>query len=98
MEHRHEPIVTLDGLIKCKDCGKILENTELELAKVNSATMARRLLGEIAVAGKYQVKSMDGFPVYSREQNGILEEITGEKLSARNYRIYKTLSMVGGDV
>ena len=91
-EHIHDPLVGLDSLIRCRTCGKILPYMEEELSKVTSAKRARRLLEEIASAGKYTVSSSEGaFAVYSRDKNGIREEITGKRISARNYRVYKRL-------
>ena len=98
MEHKHEPLVQLDGLIKCRICGELLPYAEEEICKVSSAMRVRRVLEEIAVAGEYTADSYEkGFIVYSKKQNGIIEEVTGEKLSDRNYRVYKRLISKGGD-
>ena len=96
--HIHDPTITLDGRIQCRDCGETLTNAEREITKVNSATRVRGVLEEIAMAGQYVVTGQhDGFPVYSRKlDNNITEEVTGEKLADRSYKVYKILSM-GGD-
>ena len=99
MEHKHEPLVQLDGMIKCRTCGIILPYAEEEICKVSSAMRVRRVLEEIAVAGGYYAASYEqGFIVYSKKQDGIVEEVTGEKLSDRNYRVYKRMVSKGGDV
>ena len=91
MEHKHEPIISLDGQIKCRTCGKILPFFEEELAKVSSAIRLRRILEEIAVAGNYTAISFHrGFVVYSKKIDNLREEVTGEKVANREFRIYKT--------
>ena len=99
MEHKHEPIIQLDGLIKCRTCGEILSSMEEEITRVSSARRVIKVLQEIAVAGKYRASSFAGeFVVYSRDRNGNREEVTGQKISERNYRIFKrTISVEGGD-
>ena len=98
MEHKHFPEIQLDGTIKCKDCGQTLPYAEEEICKVSSAMRVRRVLEEIAIAGEYMAASYEkGFMVYSKRQNGITEEVTGEKLSERNYRVYKRLVTEGGE-
>ena len=92
MEHKHEPSVDLNGLITCRTCGQILPYAEQELGKVSSAIMANRLLDEIAVKGGFHAESFEGdFIVYSKDNNGITEEITCRKKSNRVYIIYKKL-------
>ena len=99
MEHKHSVVVTLDGLIRCSTCGNILPQSEEEICKVTSAVQARRALEEIAVAGKYNAQYFGNyFVVYAKESNGVREEVTGEKVAERQYRIYKRLvSTKGGD-
>ena len=92
MKHIHEPLVSLDNIIKCRTCGQILPYVEQELGKVSSARMANRLLGEIAVKGGFHAGSFDGdFIVYSRDKDGIREELTVEKKSERVYIILRKL-------
>ena len=92
-EHKHEALVRLDGFIQCKTCGQILPSMEETISKVNSATRAIRVLSEIAVAGKYRAYSFDkGFIIYSKEKDGLREEVTAEKIADREYRIYKRIS------
>ena len=92
MTHEHEALIGLDGLIKCKTCGEILACAEQELGKVSSARMANRLLSELAIKGQYTAKSFeDGFISFSKDNNGITEEITCRKKSDRVYIIYKKL-------
>ena len=92
MEHIHEPIVQLDGLIKCRTCGAAMPYTEQELGKVSSARMANRLLDEIAVKGEFHADSFDGdFIVYSKDKDGMREELTVRKESDRVYVILRKL-------
>lgn len=92
MEHEHEPEIQLDGIIKCRTCGQILPYVEQQLAKVSSARMANRLLDEIAIKGGFTAETFEGdFIVYSKEKNGIREELTARKQSDRVYIILQTL-------
>jgi len=88
MEHTHEPEILFDGLIKCRLCGQILSYAEVELGKVSSARMANRLLDEIAIKGGFHAESFEGdFIIYSKDKNGIREEVTARKKSDRVYII-----------
>ncbi len=88
MTHKHEALVGLDGLIKCSTCGQILPYAEQELGKVSSARMANRLLDEIAIKGGFQATSFEGdFIVYTKDKNGIREEVSARKKSDRVYII-----------
>ena len=100
MKHEHEPILSLDGIIRCRACGELLPNMEEEITKVSSARRVVKVLQEIAVAGRYRASSFEGeFVVYCRDKNGNREEVTGQKVGERNYRIFKrTVSVRGGDV
>ena len=90
MIHKHEPQILLDGQIKCRTCRKLLSSAEEEITKVSSARRVIKILQEIAVAGRYRATSFEKeFVVYSRDKNGNREEVTGERLSERNYRIFK---------
>ena len=92
MEHQHEPIVSLDNIIKCRTCGQILPYAEQELGKVSSAIMANRLLDEIAIKGGFHAESFeDDFIVYSKDRDGIREEMTVKKKSDRAYIILQKL-------
>ena len=92
MCHEHEPMVMLNGTIRCRTCGEILPRMEETISLVSSQRRANRILQEIAVAGHYQANTFeDGFVVYSRSNNGNREELTVQKLSERNYRIVKRL-------
>ena len=92
MGHEHEPMVMLDGMIRCRTCGELLPRMEETISLVSSQRRANRIVQEIAVAGHYQANALeDGFVVYSRRKNGSQEEITVQKLSERNYRIVKRL-------
>ncbi len=95
MEHTHSPIVQLDKTIQCRTCGEMLSTAEEEICKVSSSTRARHVLEEIAVAGHYTaIAYHDGFVVYSRGLNdNVREEVTAEKISSRNFRVYKQLLM-----
>ena len=97
MQHQHDPLIGLDGLIKCRTCGELLPYFEEEICKVSSESRAKRVLEEIAAAGRYTVTSITGgFVIFSRETwpSNIIEEITCEKTHSRVYRIYKKLTSV----
>lgn len=90
--HEHE-VEIADGLIKCRLCGQILESSEKELATFSSKRMAKAMLEEIAVAGKYTASSFDdGFVVYIKEKNNLKEEVGGKKKNKRTYVVYKRIS------
>ena len=92
MEHKHEAIVDLSGLIKCRTCGDVLPSAEIELGKVSSAIMANDFLDKIAIEGKYQIVSKEGgFAVYSKDKDGIREEVSARKKGDRVYIIYQRL-------
>ena len=89
MEHLHEPTITLDGRFKCRTCGQVLEQATEEI-RVSSKRTAKRILDELAVAGNYYASSYErGFIVFSRTKDGVTEEITGEHINERDYRIIK---------
>ncbi len=92
MTHEHEPLVGLDGIIKCRTCGEVLPYAEQELGKVSSARMANEFLDKIAIEGKYQIVSKEGgFAIYSKDRDGIREEITAIKKSDRVYIVLQKL-------
>lgn len=92
MEHKHDLIIDLSGLIKCRTCGQTLPSAEIELGKVSSAIMANEFLDKIAIEGKYQIISKDeGFPVYSKDKDNIREEVTAKKKTDRVYVIVQKL-------
>ena len=92
MSHEHEPLVGLNGLIKCKTCGNILPSVEMTISHVSSAYRARKVLENIASAGKYTIIGFhEDFPVYSKNKNGIIEEITASKITIRDYRVIKKI-------
>jgi len=97
-EHKHEPLVGTDSLIRCKACGQILDKVELTISHVSSAYRARKVLENIASAGKYTIIGFhEDFPVYSKNKNGIIEEITASKITIRDYRIIKRLISEGAE-
>ena len=86
--HEHEPLILLDGIIKCRTCGEILPYAEQELGKVSSAVMANRMLDELAIQGGFKADSFeDGFIVYSKDKDGIREEMSARRKSERVYII-----------
>ena len=88
MEHTHEPLVSLEGILKCRTCGKVLEYAEQELGKVVSARIANRMLDELAIQGGFEAASFEaGFIVYSKNRDGIREELTAKKQSDRQFII-----------
>lgn len=97
MEHVHEPVVQLNGLIVCRTCGKQLSKAEEQITIVSSYRSANKVLEEIAVAGHYTADSFNNhnFVVYSRQVNNNREEVTVEKISNRSYRVLKRI-ITGG--
>ena len=92
MEHKHEALIGLDGIIKCRTCGQILPYAEEVLGNVPSIKVARRILDEIAIKGGHSVSAFaDGFVVYTKDQDGIREEVSCRRISSREYQIYKRL-------
>ena len=88
MEHIHEPIISLDNLIKCQSCGQILPYAEQEIGKVVSSKIANRMLDELAIQGGFKADSFEsGFIVYAKDKNGIREELTAKKQSERQFII-----------
>ena len=97
-EHEHEPLVGNDNLIRCKTCGQILPSVEMTISHVSSAYRARKVLENIASAGKYTIVGFhEDFPIYSKNKNGITEEITASKITIRDYRIIKRLISEGAE-
>jgi len=97
-EHEYEGLVSNDNILRCRTCGQILGMIEQTISKVVSAYRARKVLEEIAVAGKYTIIGFnEDFPIYSIDKDGITEEITASKLGEREYRIIKRIMSKGGD-
>jgi len=89
-KHEHEPIISLGNLIRCRTCGQILSSMKEVISKVQSSTRARRILEEIAVAGKYKAIEFRGsFVVYSRNKDGLIEEVTAKKIGDREFEVVK---------
>ena len=90
-EHIHEPTITLDGRLICRICGESLKQATEEIASVGSKKTANRILGELAVAGNYYASPYEnGFIVFSKtREDGIVEELVGEKFGTRDFRIIK---------
>ena len=93
MDHKHEPIAQLDGLVKCRTCGIILSNSEQELGRVSSARMAHKILVKIATEGEFVVGGYeDGFVIYKKDRrDGLKELITIRKEAERAYAIIQKL-------
>jgi len=92
--HKHEPIVTLDGQLKCMTCGKPLEEAQEEITSLGSRLGAKELLDHMAVDGGYSAGAYEnGFIVFSREKDSITEEITIVRHGLRDYRIVKRYSV-----
>ena len=90
MEHKHEPLIGLDGIIKCRTCGQILSSIVETIGRVSSGKRAKRILEEIAVTGKYRATNFkNNFVVYTRSKDGLTEEITAEKLGERDFIVIK---------
>jgi len=66
------------------------KRVEEEICKLTSAKQVRRTLEELAMTGDYRVDHYENdFVVYTRERDGIKEELTGKKLGDRNYQVIK---------
>lgn len=56
----------------------------------DSAIKARRMLDQIAIAGGYKVTGAAGnFPIYSRQVDGVNDEISIEKTKKRRFDVIK---------
>ena len=89
-EHEHDPIVGLDRVIRCRTCGHVLPYMKETISKVQSSSRARRILEEIAVAGNYKAVNFSGlFVVYSKNKDGLTEEVTAKKLGDREFEVTK---------
>jgi len=99
MKHEHDPILQLDGIIKCRTCGVMLSNMEEEITTVTSRRRAEKVLQELAVAGGYRASGFDdGFVVYRIEKNGNEEEVTAKKKEGVGYKVVKrTTRLLGSD-
>ena len=63
---------------------------EEEICKLTSAKQVRRTLEELAMTGDYHISHYEkDFVVYAREKDGMKEELTGQKVSDRTYRVIK---------
>lgn len=88
----HDAIVGLDGIMRCRLCGKIGEEIVGILAVTQSLSQARRILGEVAVLGGWQASSHGEYAmVYSRNKGGIEEELSIKKKSTRQWLILKEI-------
>ena len=68
---------------------------ETIISKAQSAVSAKRILEEIAVAGSYIASGFsDGFIIFSKSKDSLVEEITVEKIKEREFVIKKTVKMV----
>ena len=91
MTHTHEPSIGLDRLIKCRICGKILPGMTETISTVQSECRAIRIMSEIAVAGSYiATEFRDGLIVFSRNTDGLVEEISAIRVHSKLYRVMKT--------
>ena len=89
-ECRHDGVRGLDKITRCKHCGEVL--TKQIIAKVQSSYRAKRILDEIAVAGEYVAAGFNGeFVIYSKKRNGVIEEITIEEYSDKQFQIVKSI-------
>ena len=63
------------------------------LGTLNSLTDARRMIDEMAVAGGYRPTEYGEYsPTYSRQTDGVTEELTIEKHGKRQWHVKKTTS------
>lgn len=90
--HVHEAELGLDKSIRCRECGEILDTYKEEICKVSSASRVRKILEEIAVSGGYSASGFEnGFVVFSTVREGLTEEVNGEKVADRVFRVYKRI-------
>ena len=97
-EHDHEAIIGLDKILRCRICGQVLSGTERVVSKVTSSSRAKRILDEIAVAGRYQaVGFSDGFVIYSKISDELTTEVTARKIGERVFEVIRRIIAKGGD-
>ena len=93
MEHKHEGIIGNDDLIRCRLCGQVLSHITETISRVSSARRAKKILENIAVAGKYMAIGFnDGFIVYLKHKGIWVEEITARKIGERDFEVTKKVS------
>lgn len=96
MNHKHEPILNLDGMVTCRTCGITMEHMEEKITAVGSRKRADRVLQEIAAGGRYEAISIDdGFVLYSRMNCMNREHLTAQKVSDRYYKVIKRIYSKG---
>ncbi|MBA7631409.1 hypothetical protein ES703_38940 [subsurface metagenome] len=65
-------------------------NKEQAILKVQNSVSAKRVLDEIAVAGGYQPTGFrDGFVVYSKNKDGVTEELFVKKIGDKNFEVVR---------
>ena len=90
-ECKHEAIVK-NGRLECLLCGEALSNAKKSVGQADSLVKARSTLDEIASAGEYRAAGTRGnFVVYSRQLNGVTEEITIERTTKRRWNVVKRI-------
>lgn len=95
IEHEHDPVLQLDGLILCRTCGKFLPYMEEIIAVATSQRRMNLIMQEIAVAGHYVATTFEnGYVVYSRVKDSNQEEIVAKKHGIRSYKIMKRVTSV----
>ena len=91
-EHRHEPIIGLDNILRCRTCGKELSSAEEIIVKTQSALSARRVQDEIAIAGRYFASHFQyGSLVYSKSENGLRYELSLMHVKDKDYIVIRTV-------
>lgn len=95
----HEGVVGLDGLLKCRNCGAIMDKFVTVITKTQSIKRAKQIIEEIAVAGGYEANRFNGeFVVYAKQQGNtnmqdmpVVEEITATKIGDKEYEVTRTI-------
>ena len=92
-KHIHEGEITFNNKIRCKICSEDIDSCEDIISTELSGTKAHRILNELASAGEYTTiksSSSSEFPLYSKNANGIVIEITARRVEGtREYEVIK---------
>ena len=63
---------------------------EQAIIKAQNSARAKKILDEIAVAGGYQATGLrNGFVVYSKNEDGVIEELFVRKIGDKEFAVVK---------
>ena len=93
--HQHDFVETTAGS-RCRFCGRTMEELMEDSIEIihsgDSGRKARRVLEHIAVTGEYTAIGMkNGFVIYTRNRDGITEELYIEKPNSRSFQVVKLI-------